>query len=288
MEESLKYTSTSGKDNKSFFFDHVHIAWNNQITLHQQDSWELSYVITGQGVRAIGDMVEPFSEGEVIMIPPNIPHCWTFDETVHDKEGKIENITLTFFNEQLDIFAKSFPELSGCISALLKHPDAISFKGEIRSRIQQILLAMTAETEPERLSSFIRLLTLMSSSEKGIVVGHPTVNDKKNRKMQDIYLYVMNNYQHAITLDEVARFAGMEKSSFCVFFKKMHHKSFFSFLTDYRIECSCQMLLKTSKSIAEICLTSGFRDVPYYNRVFKRIKKMTPTEFREQTRLTSE
>lgn len=282
MKEILKYTSTSGKDKKSFFFDHVHIIWNNQLTLHQQESWELSYVITGRGVRVIGDIVEPFSEGEVIMVPPNIPHGWSFDESIHDNEGKIENITITFFDQQLDLFFNSFPELSDCISILRKRTNALSFKGEVLFKLQTIMLAMIAETDLERLSSFIKLLPLMSSPETIAVVGHPIVNDNKTRKMQDIYLYVMNNYQHPITLNDVARFAGMEKASFCVFFKKMNHKSFFSFLTEYRIECSCQMLLKTSRSVAEICIASGFRDVPYFNRVFKRIKKITPTEFREQ------
>lgn len=100
------------------------------------------------------------------------------------------------------------------------------------------------------------------------------------KRKQSIYLYVMNNYQHNITLDEASRFAGMEKSAFCVFFKKMTGKSFFTFLTDYRIEASCQMLLKTSKSVAEVCIASGFRDVPYYNRVFKKAKEMTPSEYR--------
>ncbi|MFC3161023.1 helix-turn-helix domain-containing protein [Chryseobacterium arachidis] len=42
------------------------------------------------------------------------------------------------------------------------------------------------------------------------------------------------------------------------------------------------MLLKTKLSVGEICIASGFSDIPYYNRVFKRIKSVTPTGFRKR------
>jgi transcriptional regulator GlxA family with amidase domain len=128
--------------------------------------------------------------------------------------------------------------------------------------------------------SLIKLFALISSPEKTVTVGHPVVEDRNTKRLQQIYLYVMNNYQRDITLDEVARFACMAKSSFCIFFKKMTNQSFFAFLTEYRVTSSCQMLLKTSMSVAEICFASGFRDIPYYNRVFKKLKGITPTEYR--------
>ena len=100
--------------------------------------------------------------------------------------------------------------------------------------------------------------------------------------MQNIYLYVMNNYQDNITLKDIAAFAGMEKATFCVFFKKQTGKSFFSYLAEYRISLSCEMLLKTTKSVSEICIASGFRDIPYYNRLFRKINNMPPTQYRKE------
>lgn len=256
----LRYSYDLKNEGSSFSFDHVHILWDNQINLHQQESWELSYVITGRGVRVIGDTIEPFLEGEVVLIPPNIPHCWSFDETIHDSEGKIENITITFSDKFLRNCSTSFDELSGVISAIRENKNAISFSENNLLRIQQTMTAMILETN---------------------IVGHPTIEDKKTKKMQSIYLYVMNNYQNDITLDDISKFVGMEKSSFCVFFKKMTNKSFFTFLIEYRVGSSCQMLLKTTKTISEICVSSGFQDVPYYNRMFKKINGMTPTEYRK-------
>ena len=83
----------SQTENHSYTFDCVHLAPDEQIGSHQHSTWELSYVITGAGMRTIGDMTEPFSSGEVVLVPPGISHCWYFDNKVTDTEGKIENIT---------------------------------------------------------------------------------------------------------------------------------------------------------------------------------------------------
>lgn len=281
MAKNIKYSHNLDTDTCSFKFDHVHIHCENQITLHQQDTWELSYVITGRGIRAIGDRVEAFTEGEVILIPPDIPHCWSFDESVQDDEGKIENITVTFSNKILENSSSVFNELAEIIRIIQQNRNAISFSGETLSELQKIMLGMIPETPVERLASFIKVLNLITVPEASSIVGGPMIEDRKTKRMQSIYLYVMNNYQRNITLEEIARFVGMERASFCVFFKRMTNKSFFTFLTEYRIDSSCQMLLKTSKSISEICIASGFRDVPYYNRVFKKIKNRTPGEYRK-------
>ncbi|MDR0370696.1 MAG: AraC family transcriptional regulator [Prevotellaceae bacterium] len=269
-----------GENEASFVFDHVHIVWDEQITFHQHETWELSYIITGRGTRIVGDVTEYFSQGEVILIPPDIPHCWSFNKHVSDDEGKIENITIFFSTALLENSKTVFPELSGIIAKIQRYTDAISFGGNTLTHLQTIMTSMIRENKVERLLSLIKLFTLISSPEKTVTVGRPVIDDRNIKRLQQIHLYVMNNYQRDITLDEIARFACMAKSSFCIFFKKMTNQSFFAFLTEYRVTSSCQMLLKTSMSVAEICFASGFNDVPYYNRVFKKLKGMTPTEYR--------
>ncbi|MCR6640634.1 MAG: AraC family transcriptional regulator [Sporocytophaga sp.] len=280
MVKSIKYCHIPIRENTSFHFEHVHIAWDKQINLHRQDFWELTYIIKGRGTRVIGDVMSTFLEGELILIPPHIPHCWSFDEDVCDKEGKIENICI-FFS---DVFLKNngfvFPELEAVTRRIIEHSHAISFEGNALSDIQRIVKSMIRQNDVERLSSMIRLLPLIAQSELTNTVGGPLVEDTNDKRMQLLQLYVMNNFQNAITLDMVSKFIGMEKASFCVFFKKMTKTSFFSYLAEYRIEASCKLLLNTSLSVAEVCNASGFSDVPYYNRVFKRLKGMTPTQYR--------
>ena len=280
MLKKVKYAHVPEFEEHSFHFDHVRIFWNEQITFHEQKTWELSYVITGSGTRIIGDTIEPFSRNEIILIPPNIPHCWSFDELDADDSGKIENITIVFSDNFLNNCKTTFPEFDNIIRQILANKEAISFKGDTLIRLQNFLTSMKTESKIERISSLIKVLALISSPEKANAVGKALIEDKKTKRMQKILLYIMNNYQNTITLEEMAKLVGLDKSSFCIFFKKMTGKTFFTYLTEYRIESSCQMITKTNMTIAEICFSSGFKDVPYYNRVFKKIKNIRPTEYR--------
>ena len=281
MYKKIKYAHNPEFEEYSFHFDHVKIFWNEQITFHEQNTWELSFVITGSGTRIIGDTIELFTRNEIILIPPNIPHCWSFDELDADDSGKIENITITFSDLFLENCKITFPELENIINKIQQNKEAISFKEDTLVRLQNILISMKTESEIERICSLIKVLALISSSENANAVGKPVIEDKKTKKMQKIILYIMNNYQNTITLEEMAKLVNLDKSSFCVFFKKMTGKTFFTYLTEYRIESSCQMIAKTNLTIAEICFASGFKDVPYYNRVFKKIKSIRPTEYRK-------
>lgn len=285
MLKHIKYTHIPDIENRSFVLDHVSIYWHEQITLHQQKSWELSFIITGSGTRIIGDRIEPFGRGEVILIPPEISHCWNFDQLDADKNGKIENITITFTNEFLAKCADTFPELTSYIFKIQQNQSAVSFAGKSLTDIQDLIRQMSSQNDVERLSSFVKLIALMASNdEEKLSVGKAVREDEKSRRMQKILLYIMNNIQNTIRLEDVAGLVGLDKSSFCIFFKKMSGKTFFTYLTDYRLEASCQMLVKTSMTVAEACYACGFKDVPYYNRTFKKAKGVTPTVYRKKTK----
>ncbi len=277
--KNLKYYPSNSSE--TFSFDHVHIPFDQQVPMHQQETWELAYIVTGSGVRIIGDVVENFSEGEVVLIPPDIPHCWSFDKNVHDKEGKIENICIFFKNNFLETIKSCFPEIGDTVSTIQETQNALSFFGETQMKLQELMSKMNSQNTVERLSGLILILGQISDSGFANIVGRSVVERKKEKKLHEIYMFIMNHFHRTIELDKVAQIAGMPKSTFCLFFKKMTGKSFVTYLTDFRIESSCQMLLKTKMSVSEICVASGFNDIPYYNRVFKKIKKQTPTQYRK-------
>lgn len=265
-----------------FSYEHVHIKSSQQVLLHQQETWELAYIVTGSGIRQIGDVEEQFFSGEVILIPPNIPHCWTFDENVCDKEGKIENICIFFKNEFLETCKNNFPQLKDIVDKIQKNTNAISFNDSGLKKIQYLLQKMSRQNDVEKLASFIMILEAISDLDKIRIVGKPLKNLDEEKRLKDIHFFILNNFHRPITLKEISAIAGLTVSGFCTFFKKNYGKSFIAYLTEFRLETSCQMLVKTSKTIAEISIASGFNDVPYFNRTFKKNIGLTPKEFRKK------
>jgi YesN/AraC family two-component response regulator len=285
MDEIIKYCPPHENHEKSFYYDHVHIKWNEQITIHQSDSWELSYILKGSGTRVLGNTVEIFTTGEVIFIPPNIPHGWYFDEFDHDEEGKIENITIIFDLKLLDQFAVGFPETASFIGKLKEYSQALKFEGKTLKSIQKIMTQMVRQNDMEQLASLLILFTEIADAEELRVVSNFKKQNKGAEKMQEVSRFMVHNSHRKISLDEVAQYVGMNRSSFCTFYKREKGKSFFSALNEYRIDCSCVMLRETTKPIADICFAVGFDDIPYYNRTFKKLKGQSPKDYRGRTQI---
>ncbi len=280
MQDEVKYCHVPIFNDKSFVYDHVHVVWNEQITFHQHAEWELSYVITGSGTRIVGDLMETFSNGEVVLIPPNIPHCWSFDKNIHDDKGKIENITIIFPDLLFDKCISVFPETKRYISSINQYKQAIRFEGYTLQMLQKIMTAMLLQNDMEQLSSLINLFVVMASSNETCIVGSCNKQDYNMERFQEVFRFIANNYQQNISLEDVANYIHMNRSSFCTFLRRTIGKPFFTILNEYRIESSCLMLRETTMPIAEICYAVGFNDVPYYNRTFKKLKGITPKDYR--------
>lgn len=263
----------------SFGFDNVRLAPNEQIGLHTQDTWEISYVRIGSGMRFIGTTTEPFQSGEVIMIPPEIPHCWYFDKNTTDNQGQIANITVIFSDVFLRNCSVAFPELTEAIERLKAKRDAVKFGKEKGNAAIHLLEEMCSQNRAERVASMIRLILLAAMNDEECVVGRYQRISKEQQRMSQVRIYIICNAGRTITLDDVAHHAGMNRAAFCVFFKKAFGTTFINYLNGYRIELACQLLAQRQKSVSEICYQVGFNNVPYFNRVFKRLKGVSPMEY---------
>ena len=270
------------KNEHSFTFNEVRIDPQHQIGMHQQHSWELSYIIVGSGTRTIGDTTEPFHCGELALVPPEIPHCWIFNNYDTDEKGNIINITLTFENHFLENCTTAFPEMSETIFKIRSITNAILFQKEKADCIISTLRNMTDESEAERIASVIRILTLIATGEELRIIGRHQNQDKNGVILNKIMTYIICNARRTITIDDISTHIGMNRSSFCIFFKRATGESFVNYLNEVRIEMACEILKRQHSNISEIGYRCGFNDIPYFNRVFKRLKGISPKEYRKQ------
>ncbi|MBQ8673918.1 MAG: helix-turn-helix domain-containing protein [Bacteroides sp.] len=261
-------------------FNSVRLAPEEQIGSHSQLTWELSYIVVGSGTRRLGDTTASFSSGEVVLVPPEVAHCWTFDATDTDEHGCIANITLEFETSFLERCAELFPELSTAVSMLCSLRDAIGFQGERRKAIIALLNDMENAPDAARPSLFLQLLLLMADYGESPVVGKRQEQDKHRQRLQQIHTYVVCNARRSIGIDDVARHVGMNRTSFCIYFKRATGKTFVTYLNEYRISLACQLLRRQRHAtIAEVCYNAGFNNVPYFNRLFKQFMGMSPGEY---------
>ncbi len=262
-----------------FIYTDVHLLPEEQIDLHEQEYWELSYVIIGAGTRIIGNVREPFKSGEVLLIPPRIPHCWYFGKEETDKRGRISNITVMFSNQLLDELPALFPSLQEKIDAMKQRKDAVQFEKEKANEIISLLLQMRQQTEAERIPTFISLLMETAADGDERILGKYQKPDPAQERLDKVKVYVVCNFNRDISLDDMASHVAMNRSAFCTFFKRATGTTFFEYLNQYRIDQACRLLRLQTYNIAEVCYQCGFNNVPYFNRLFRRIVGMSPGEY---------
>ena len=101
-------------------------------------------------------------------------------------------------------------------------------------------------------------------------------------KMKLVYEFVQKNFSEKITLEDVSEVATMSAVSFNRFIKKRTGKTFVNYLNDIRVGYASRWLVEKDLSISEIAFKSGFNNIANFNRIFKSIKKTTPSQYREE------
>lgn len=264
----------------AFTYDYVCLPPDRQIGKHAQNSWELVCIICGTGVRTIGDKSEPIENGEVILIPPGIPHVWNFENSVTDPNGNISNIAVFFESQVLDGIVTVFPETRRLADRLKSLSTAFSYRGKTQDSIRCQLLAMRNLSPESRLPKMLELLTLISNTDNCQPIGSNNLLDKSQQRLEKTRVFCACNFARDLTLKEAAAYVGMNKSAFCRFMRRNTGKSFSEYLNDYRLEKAAEMLRITDERIADIAYDVGFPNVTYFNRLFKSRFGYSPRELR--------
>jgi len=108
------------------------------------------------------------------------------------------------------------------------------------------------------------------------------VDEPSMKKIHQVVKYVTDNHAQAVTLVTVADLVGMSHSAFSRFFTKATGNGFNEFLNRVRVSRACELLSQTDQPITSICYEVGFNNVAHFNRRFRRIKNITPREYRQE------
>lgn len=95
-----------------------------------------------------------------------------------------------------------------------------------------------------------------------------------------ILRYIEDHYGEELSVQVMADKFAYSEVYFCRLFKQHFGESFISFLTDYRIKKAVELLKTTGMSVKEIGKKVGYEDSNYFTKVFKRVMKALPSEYR--------
>lgn len=246
---------------------------------HQHEEIQLCYIINGEGTLIVGDSIEEYKKGDVIVIGGNQPHVFKSDTTSVKKSYMISLFfTEVSFGEQffkLDDFKEvtSFFNKSKTGFKVLSH----------KEKLDRLFLKLPKSRDLERFIVFIKIIDVILKAETKSLssfIYNKNYTDNEGKRMRDIMDYTLTNFNKKIELEEIAEVANMTSNAFCRYFKQRTNKTYFSFLNELRIEKACKLLQDKDYLITEISEKSGFKNISNFNRKFKELKGITPSSYR--------
>jgi len=250
--------------------------------LHQHKEIQISLVVTGEGTFVIGDCVGDFKPNDIFVIGENLPHV--FKRDLSCEQGP-EMISIFFTKNSYGEHFFELPEfdhLQSFFSDVSLGVRILSNKEELISLISTI----NNDYKFKQFLTFMNILNLIGEAKRkklSSLINLKKYAGNEGKRMSDIFQYTMDNFHKEVTLHDVADIANMTPNAFCRYFKQRTTKTFVNFLIDIRIGNACKLLAKNNDlSITEISYKSGFNNLANFNRKFKAIKGITPSEYRKK------
>ena len=250
---------------------------------HYHPEYELTLIVQGMGQRYVGSHVADYGPGDLVLLGAQVPHCWKTAPGAADDQQSV-SVVVQFTHECLGELFFSRPEVQAIAQLLRRSASGLRFS-DADQCLRLALLQLGQEPEPfRRLVALLDLLQALATTtayevlEAQQQVG--TLAPAERERFHRIMAYVVEHFRDDITLAQGAEVASLTPNAFCKYFKKLTRKTFIEVLIDYRLQYATQQLANTGKPVAEICYDSGFRDVSYFNKVFKAQLRRSPLQYR--------
>lgn len=264
--------------NQSFHYE-IYQKKEFETPWHYHPEWELTFIAESTGIRSVGNSIQTYKPGELVLVGPNLPHCWKTNRTTK----KLSKSVVIQFNK--DVLGEGWLEKEEFLfikKMLQKSNFGLIFKKEIAKNVGKKMILMKDMSPTLRLIEFIKLLHDLSLAESKVLsLGTSfNVNSVVSERVKKIIDFVEKNYQHKIDASQLGALVFMTPVSFSKFFKKAFNKTFTSYLNEYRISKACELLKETDDSVEQIAFETGYPNLSFFHRQFKLFMKRTPAQYR--------
>lgn len=134
-------------------------------------------------------------------------------------------------------------------------------------------------------SALFSLLAVLYEQDRLVHAGEICNRDEEQiANLKKVLSYVNANYVSEISLTQLASIMNMNEQYLCRYFKKNIGKTITEYVNEVRVEKAAEALAETDDKVITIAQNTGFENISYFIRRFKREKGMTPSEYRNIAR----
>ncbi|HLK27279.1 MAG TPA: AraC family transcriptional regulator [Puia sp.] len=254
---------------------------NNIFYWHFHSEIEIVYVEAEKGIRHIGEHISVYEKSDLALIGSYIPHL-NFDYGAKTTvETVVVQLRQDFFESGLEIF----PELNHIVELFERAKTGIAFYGNTKDIAGNRLKKLISLEKFEQFFELLSIFQFLAKSNEYVPLKVRAISSngliKHQERIHKIYQYVEENFKETINTNDIAKKVNLSVPAFCRYFKNATNLTYTDFVNKYRINHAKKLLLQDI-NVGEACFESGFENISYFNRAFKKIAGESPSSFKKR------
>lgn len=251
---------------------------------HFHPEYELTLIVASHGLRFVGDSIEPFAAGDLVLLGPHLPHFWHTAETL-PRRTWAQAVVVQFDRDFLGPQLWDKPEFAAIRRFLVRARRGLRFPGKgfdaVRHRLQLLPRLSGLAALTELLAVLDSLAKARAATPLATPGYEPDLDRRGEIRLARVYAFLTAHFCESLTLAQIAKVAAMTPAAFSRYFRQTTGRNVSDLLNDLRIGRATRQLRETSENVATIAWQCGFGTLSNFNRRFHERLKCAPREYRK-------
>lgn len=263
---------------------------------HAHDYYQLVYVSKGACMHHLSGKRYAVGKGDLIIIPPHAAHKYSTIEKQLVEIAQFDLVPEFVEGTPDDVFGPAnlpsgMPTLRDLQAAMETNITKLSINAGAQVTLESLIDGIRREYNEREIgyqsmirADIIKMIVWINREARRIVKQQMscTVLNRRDRRLQETIRYINEHYDEELKLEDMARMADLAPGYFSFLFKQATGKSFVEYTNYLRIHKSMQMIRDSDMKIIDIFMSVGFNHIGHFNRMFRKITGVTPSQFRKQ------
>ena len=246
---------------------------------HCHPEIELTRIVAGRGRRFVGDSVEAYRPGELVLLGPDLPHTWQ-----SEGPGPHAAVVVQFRPDFLGAGFFASPEL-GPVRALLERARrGLRFAAGDAEAVAETLDALPERGPPDALLALLGILHRLARGAGATPLAAPGHAEPapaaEAARLGRVLALLQARFPAMPSQREAAAEIPMNPASFARFFGRAMGRTYSAYCNELRVSEACRRLSETREPLAGIAEACGFASQAAFSRAFRRLKGMSPRAYR--------
>lgn len=250
---------------------------------HFHPEVELTWIVASRGRRIVGDSVESFVEGDLVLVGSELPHVWE-NQGRQVRGVRAQAVVVQFRKDFLGDEVWGRPEFAGVGRLLVRAERGLAFGPGVAARVGPMMRELARRRGMRGLVVLLEILDLLAGEREvrplaaaGVAAG---LDRTGQARVGRVVAYAASHVGGDLSLPRLAAEAGMTPAAFSRYFKRATGRNPSDFVNDLRVEEAGRMLREREWTVADVAGRAGFATLTSFHRRFKERMGMTPGQYR--------